>query len=487
MLEHLIIARSQLAMELNAAELSDEALVDFRKCRELMKRLKTIVPNAVTTEAVVASEIGQILAEKGQFEEALAEWRAAKSLFSSRRDQDVIDGRIATVLTEQGKYDEALCILERVLEWTEISDSGGLNTRAFPDQAFLHKAIGDVLARQKKPIEASEHYTVAVELAERLVVSDPRRRHYQRILDAARRSHQILLVELGNHHDDLVKKGDDLRAQGKIAEALTVYRQRFVAARELLDIASRFNGGTPDHKAAVAVAHLSIGNMLVELGKPADAVTEYTACHTIIQPLAEGYGQRKDYARICEASSDWRARLERGLSQTMRDDLNPLREAFRGQCGIARQHCEAGRSAAEMDALHLALEVGMKLRLIDASAIEEAVAHLLMGDALLNRGVLKASMEHFQVAQGIAKLVLVAFPDVKDSRAVLEGATRRLNALGVHQKSDEAETMPHNPAEPITSGHSGNPSDRRQLRWILAVIVLTLLAAGALFFVAPPV
>ena len=234
--------------------------------------------------------LGDVLAAKGEREEALAAYEAAQRDAATlaerepdnaglQRDLSVTCDRIGDMLLAQHQVDLALESYRRSLAIAEAltkrdpEDSGWQH-----DLSVAHDRIGEGLERKGDLDGALASFRAGLALAERLVRRDPERLEWQ----------WDLCVSLD-------RIGDVLLAKGKAVEALATYRRGLEIAEELAEFDQTHTGWQRD----LAVSYHKIGSLEALNGNDSEARELLERGRTIIARLD----------RIATYRAQWRSDL----------------------------------------------------------------------------------------------------------------------------------------------------------------------------------
>ncbi len=233
--------------------------------------------------------LGDVLADQGDTEQALRQYRAALAIDTDLAGRDPDDHdvqknlaishqRIGNIALAQGdsataleEYRAALAIAEAV--------SAGLpdDPKIRRDVLVNHQKIGNVLAARGDLAGARDAYVAALAIAEALAAD----------AGNARAQQDLAVIQ--------DKVGNVASTQGDTAAALAAY-QAALAAR------ARMAAGDPDNaewQRAVSLSHANVGDAMLLQGDTEGALAEYRAGLAIAEALA-----RRD-----PDSADWQADL----------------------------------------------------------------------------------------------------------------------------------------------------------------------------------
>jgi tetratricopeptide (TPR) repeat protein len=206
---------------------------------------------AVTSNNDVAhNNLAGVRLQRGQLDEAIADYQKARQLRSERRNADNLaetEYNLGEALLQQGSMDEAMSHFQKVLE-------------IWPDHAEAHNNVGGILLQQGQVNEAIAHFEKALEKAPDLARAhnnlgnallqkgeiDEAIVHYQKALE--------LPFDHGEAHYNLANA---LLQKGEIDEAITHYR----TALEM----------RPNH----ANSHNNLGTALRRKGLMEEAILQY--------------------------------------------------------------------------------------------------------------------------------------------------------------------------------------------------------------------
>jgi serine/threonine-protein kinase len=316
--------------------------------------------------------VGDITAQIGSKEEALAESQQARALYEDlargtpgdtalRAGRAKSDYQIGLLRSETGRSEEAQRSYERaVAEWQELAaDNPGVSSfRA--DLALAHHALANLLQETGRSEEALRSYGRALAIREKLARDEPAVTRFQQ--DLAATYNNIALV----HHE-----------AGRPAEALPPYRQA-LAIREKL---ARDNPAVSRLQSNLAASYGNIGEAQKDLGSLSDAIR----CHR------QGLAIREKLARDNPAVTHFQAELALsynnlgnalcaigradegmhyyeqavGIRERMaRENAGAIHfqaALAGGYTNIGGTHCEAGRPAEGLPWFRKALAIQEKL------------------------------------------------------------------------------------------------------------------------------
>ena len=274
----------------NSGEL-DRAVETYRHAVLLTEELSRENPSdreVKRDQAITYISLGDGYSQMGQLEDALANYRASREIFTSlvtadnaqsRRDVGVAEQRLADALEGLGKYDEASVIRKKnVAEDLASVRADPANATARRDVcidyyklAHLQLRMGDI-----KNALANEH--TAVDRMEMQVAANPSSA-------LAKNDLQVGYLYLG----ELLKKN------GRLRDSLQAYRK----AREIADALTKTDPKDLDERATFLEVELNTAEAQLALGDSAKALAGYL----------DAKNGCEDLVRNNIANSNWRALL----------------------------------------------------------------------------------------------------------------------------------------------------------------------------------
>jgi tetratricopeptide (TPR) repeat protein/tRNA A-37 threonylcarbamoyl transferase component Bud32 len=230
--------------------------------------------------------LGHILDQKGDYEQALIEYRTAAALWSDVLGPDDLQvarcrNDIGTVLNHQGRYDAALAELRAALVMQEAAGDVGQAT-------ITRNNIGATLVELGRNEEAARELQRALEIdAATLGATHPRLapahnnlggalvglRRYDEALVELRQALAIWTEAVGSHHPDVTTVRGNV---GFVLLELDRHEDALAELEAVLSIQQQLLGN--DH-ALVANTHHNIGRGLQALGRYSEALQAVTRAH----------------------------------------------------------------------------------------------------------------------------------------------------------------------------------------------------------------
>jgi tetratricopeptide (TPR) repeat protein len=443
------IAYTALGAAQKEAGLKEAALDSFRASNAICDRLRAAKADMNTPEGQNNSEIGEILAEQGEFKQAIELYKNAERGMSNLRERLIVRGRLGLAYLAQGDLEEAHSLYSQNLELMTMLDEGRLNPRDFPDVAIAHKTLADVLVRMDRLEEAFRHYAIALSLVGRLLEQDPRRRDYYQVYQAVRHARD----DAFNRQNDLLvehaKRGARLAQEEAFEPALAEYSRALAITQRMIDLAEP--GAIADGpRTGAAKAQFQRANMLAGLGRFSEAAAAFDDAARRAQDLVEQLPDRGDMARLASAArelsgqvtakgaeDDAAAAHERSAdvaAASEKDDaavemIKVGRDLIRMQVSIANKMSSEGRLDQASAALQEARKVALGVEAVDARFCEGGFLDILAGDIELKRGNGGAAAGYYRAAAERARRLLSAEPAREDCRLILDQATRTLQRL----------------------------------------------------------
>jgi serine/threonine-protein kinase len=197
---------------------------------------------------------------------------------------------------------------------------------------------------------------------------DTARRNYalaRQNFDSARRAVEEYLTRVGQNR--VLKEQGLHDLQQELFEAALPFYRDFLRQR----------GDDPDLRADVAAAHERVGNILIELGRPADALAAYGQALTLIDPLVR---ERPDDPTLVTA----RVRLHAGRLQALRDDSRYPEAiiAFDRAKGLGEALLDARGGTEDLPEILARVYVGAAFILREAGRLDDALGAALRAQEL---------------------------------------------------------------------------------------------------------
>jgi tetratricopeptide (TPR) repeat protein len=467
------IAHSKLGSLRKEQGSVDAALQSFRRSNAICERLAAVDRSAATQpiRGMNGSEIGEILAGEGKWDEAISAYQEAENHFPNLRERLVVSGRLGGIYVQQGRLEEALSTFETFLEMAEMLDAGLLNPRDFPDVAIAHKSIGDVLARLDRAEEASSHYHAAFSLMERLIQQDPRRTDYRRVLQATTEARSKLLDRESGRFDALGAEGAALEKQDRHEEALAVYSKGLAVADHLTSMVASMGLAAVGPRKAAATAQFHRGRLLALLGRREEAAHALEEVAERADDIAAAKPEDDELRRLASAA-------RAGLTQldAARTSSEALIEEGRALCRMQGSKAYGLLSEGKLDSAKSELEkaraIARQLAGLDETACEEAVVDMMAGDIELGRADPAAARKHFLAARQLAEHLLSRQPGREDCRRIVEEVGRRLQSFEVRpatatrvEPASETASTTAPPTARIASPTAGTTPDFRRVNY----------------------
>jgi tetratricopeptide (TPR) repeat protein len=277
---NLAIAHGRNGHVLSASGRREEALADFREAKSIYQTL--VASDTGNTEwqhdlAGTLDSLGTALAAMDKQDEAIAEFRAALAINESfagrdagnpdwRRNIAMAYFKIGRALSAQGKNAEAFDAANKALEIRQgLSALDQGNVQWQTDRALSYELIGNVQAALDKHEEALAAFREAVALGEKASAKDPNNDDWRRKLSQFR-----------------IAIGDELMALGKPQEALVEYRASLAMREAFAAEAPRDDL----RQYGIWEAHMKIGKALAKLGEREQALEAYQRALAVTRHLA---------------------------------------------------------------------------------------------------------------------------------------------------------------------------------------------------------
>ncbi len=265
----LATCRSRMASILYNRAQYDEALSNYRLARSDLEGLAT-APNASTDSMRILGStiirLGLVQLTKGKVSEAEAEYRDAVAIFEMRADKDPavteFHVRLAAslhylgfLLRSTGRLSEAESVYRKSeVIYQKLADDAPAVSQFRSGLASSHWCLGVLLHEMGKPSEAEAELLNALALHQKLGDDQPAAVNVQ--------------TGLGYSHKALA---DLLSDRGKPTEALQSCRRALAIFQRIADA----NPTAPFHHNALAATHESLGLLLSRTGETQTAEAEY--------------------------------------------------------------------------------------------------------------------------------------------------------------------------------------------------------------------
>ncbi len=263
----------------------DDALASYRASLAIRDRLAVADRGNVRWQRDLASahnKIGDVLQAQGKLDDALANYRLSATIGEALAARDpalarwhaLALGRVGEVLHAQGKLDQALASYQAVRERLAAADPGNVMWQRELSVALVK--IGDVLRDQGKLDAALASYRQSHAIDERLTALDPSNVGWQHDLSA---SHERI--------------GNVLRVQWDLPGALQEYEAKRVILARLAAADPSNEGWQRD----LSVAQSKIGDVLRYQGKLEEALAIFRASRAIDERLTKADPSNAEWQR----------------------------------------------------------------------------------------------------------------------------------------------------------------------------------------------
>lgn len=237
-----------------------------------------VTPSRLKQQIVMLNNLGDVLALRGNLQEAVQAYQRGLTLAKQLTEQDKSNSEWQQVLALcyrnvgdqlkwQGKLLETQELYQQSLNiWSTLSERDKSNTAWQRDLAVSYDRVGEVCEWQGKLREALDLYQKSWKIRQKLAEQDKSNSACQRDFAVS-----------------FIKIGDVLTAQGKLQDALETDEQGLAIITGLAE-QDKFNFGWQRDLLAISIR---VGNVLLAQGKLQEALNLYQQAQAIARRLAE--------------------------------------------------------------------------------------------------------------------------------------------------------------------------------------------------------
>lgn len=298
---------------------------------------------------IAHNNLGTLLLERGQAEEAIAHFEKALALQPGTAD---IHSNLGGALLGQGRLDEAVLHFRQALDIQ-------------PDSAQAHNNLGNAFSRQGRLDEAIVHSQKAAEL--------------QPALSSARYNLGGMLLQAGRADEGIAQLQRALELQPDLADAQMALGSALLARGQVNEAMAHLQKAA-ELQPGVAAKHYSLANGLLQQGRPGEAI----ACFQKALALQPGFAAAHNGLGNALAQ---KGRLEEAAARfdtALRLDPR-LAEAHLNLANLLVQQKQADQAIAHFQAA-LAIQPNL------------AGAHNNLANVLLGKGKTDEAIVHFEQA-----------------------------------------------------------------------------------------
>ena len=274
--DELGLAQFRVALITQTLDSSEKAIPVLQEAERLQRQLLADQASAARLQALsnTLTALGQAFDSTGRLEAAEQAFSEAIDVRRQLTRQDEANGEFQRLLAnsvmnlgllklKRGDTDQALADLEAAQTIRETHQASADNRKLQRDLAKGYYNLATLYGEQESQGPANARLKSAIEIFERLVQDEPDDLEHQKLLAIC------------------------WRVRGDLETDSARRRTMYHKARELLDKLVQENQDVSDYKLELASVLMNLGDVLLELSEPTDALAEFEKARELLEDLLD--------------------------------------------------------------------------------------------------------------------------------------------------------------------------------------------------------